>query len=245
MEVTFHRTLPRLEMGFATLLIAHLSFDIPYVILNVLPKLRQMDKSLIDAAQDLGCTWMGAFWKVVVPEIKPGIVSGALIAFTMSIDDFVISYFTAGSTSTLSIEIYSMVRRRVSPELNAVSTLLFVTVLVCSLSSMCGRPVGEKKRPSSAQQKSSAGAAHSLFSRPAGPGDNSKLCKNWRNDQLKKIVALTLATAVAAGLFLSGCEMSETEFTDGSGSTGSSNGSSGQREVNVCSWGEYNRREPV
>ena len=89
-----------------------------------------MDSSLIDAAQDLGCTWMGAFWKVIVPEIKPGIVSGALIAFTMSIDDFVISYFTVGSASTLSIEIYGMVRRRVSPELNAVSTLLFVVVLI-------------------------------------------------------------------------------------------------------------------
>ena len=136
LEETFRRTLPRMsevEMGFATLLLAHLSFDIPYVILNVLPKLRQMDSSLVDAAQDLGCTWPQAFWKVVVPEIKPGIVSGALIAFTMSIDDFVISYFTAGSTSTLSIEIYSMVRRRVSPELNAVSTLLFVTVLVLLL----------------------------------------------------------------------------------------------------------------
>lgn len=130
LEGTFRRTLPRLEMGFLTLLLAHLSFDIPYVILNVLPKLRQMDGSLIDAAQDLGCTWPQAFWKVVVPEIKPGIVSGALIAFTMSIDDFVISYFTAGSASTLSIEIYGMVRRRVSPELNAVSTLLFVVVLI-------------------------------------------------------------------------------------------------------------------
>ena len=130
LEGTFRRTLPRLEMGFLTLLLAHLSFDIPYVILNVLPKLRQMDSSLIDAAQDLGCTWPQAFWKVVVPEIKPGIVSGALIAFTMSIDDFVISYFTAGSASTLSIEIYGMVRRRVSPELNAVSTLLFVVVLI-------------------------------------------------------------------------------------------------------------------
>ena len=119
-----------MRMGFTTLLLAHLSFDIPYVILNVLPKLRQMDSSLVDAAQDLGCTWMGAFWKVVVPEIKPGIVSGALIAFTMSIDDFIISYFTAGSASTLSIEIYGMVRRRVSPELNAVSTLLFVVVLI-------------------------------------------------------------------------------------------------------------------
>ena len=133
LEENFRRTLPRMaevSMGFTTLLLAHISFDIPYVILNVLPKLRQMDRSLIDAAQDLGCTWMGAFWRVVVPEIKPGIVSGALIAFTMSVDDFVISYFTAGSASTLSIEIYGMVRKRVSPELNAVSTLLFGIVLV-------------------------------------------------------------------------------------------------------------------
>ena len=132
LEENFRRTLPRMaemKMGFATLLLAHISFDIPYVILNILPKLRQMDKSLVDAAQDLGCTWMQAFWKVVVPEIKPGIVSGALIAFTMSVDDFVISYFTAGNASTLSIQIYGMVRKRVSPELNAVSTLLFVVVL--------------------------------------------------------------------------------------------------------------------
>lgn len=120
----------KMEFGMQTLIVAHITFNVPYVILNVLPKLRQMDSSLIDAAQDLGCTWMGAFWKVIVPEIKPGIVSGALIAFTMSIDDFVISYFTAGSASTLSIEIYGMVRRRVSPELNAVSTLLFVVVLI-------------------------------------------------------------------------------------------------------------------
>ena len=95
------------------------------------PKLRQMDKNLIDAAQDLGCTWMQAFWKVILPEIKPGIVSGALIAFTMSIDDFVISYFTAGSSaSTLAMTIYGMTKKRVSPEINAISTLLFVTVLI-------------------------------------------------------------------------------------------------------------------
>lgn len=124
-------SLPRLTMGFGTLLIAHISFNIPYVLLSVSPKLRQMDKNLIDAAQDLGCTWMQAFWKVVLPEIKPGIVSGALIAFTMSIDDFVISYFTAGSaTSTLAMTIYGMTKKRVSPQINAVSTLLFVTVLV-------------------------------------------------------------------------------------------------------------------
>ena len=121
----------RLAMGFGTLLIAHITFNIPYVILSVGPKLRQMDKNLVDAAMDLGCTWMQAFWKVILPEIKPGIVSGALTAFTMSIDDFVISYFTAGSSaSTLAMTIYGMTKKRVTPEINAISTLLFVTVLV-------------------------------------------------------------------------------------------------------------------
>ena len=131
MEETYRLTAPRLYQGFATLLIAHITFNIPYVILSVSPKLRQMDKNLIDAAQDLGCTWMQAFWKVALPEIKPGIVSGMLIAFTMSIDDFVISYFTAGATtSTLAMAIYSMTKKRVSPEINAISTLLFGAVLL-------------------------------------------------------------------------------------------------------------------
>ena len=121
----------RLTMGFGTLLLAHICFNIPYIILAVGPKLRQMDRNLIDAAQDLGCTWMQAFWRVVIPEIKPGIVSGALTAFTMSIDDFVISYFTAGSgSSTLAMTIYGMTKKKVTPEINAISTLLFVTVLV-------------------------------------------------------------------------------------------------------------------
>ena len=121
----------RLTMGFGTLLIAHVCFNIPYVILSVGPKLRQMDRNLVDAAQDLGCTWMQAFWKVIIPEIKPGIVSGALTAFTMSIDDFIISYFTAGtSASTLAMTIYGMTKKRVSPEINAISTLLFVTVIL-------------------------------------------------------------------------------------------------------------------
>ena len=121
----------RLTMGFSTLLIAHITFNIPYVILSVSPKLRQMDKNLVDAAMDLGCTWMQAFWKVIIPEIKPGIVSGALTAFTMSIDDFIISYFTAGSSSsTLAMTIYGMTKKRVTPQINALSTLLFVTVLI-------------------------------------------------------------------------------------------------------------------
>ena len=131
METTHRLTAPRLYMGFGSLLIAHICFDIPHVVLCIMPKLRQMDGHLIDAAQDLGCTWMQAFWKVVVPEIKPGIVSGALIALTMSVDDFVISYFTAGSSvSTLAMTIYGMTKKRITPKINAISTLLFATVLL-------------------------------------------------------------------------------------------------------------------
>ena len=113
------------------LLIAHITFDIPYVIVAVLPKIRQLDPNLAEAALDLGATRWTAFRKVVLPELMPGIVNGLLIAFTMSIDDFVISYFTAGSqVSTLSMVVYSMVRRRVSPEINALSTLMFAAVLI-------------------------------------------------------------------------------------------------------------------
>jgi len=124
----------RFNLGFGTLLLAHISFNLPYVILSVMPKLYQMDKNLMEAAQDLGCTWFGSMRKVLIPEIMPGILNGAIIAFTMSIDDFVISYFTAGSqVQTLSMTIYSMTRRRISPEINAISTLLFVAVLLCLL----------------------------------------------------------------------------------------------------------------
>jgi len=121
----------KFKLGFGTLLIAHITFNIPYVTLSVLPKLSQLDEHLVDAARDLGCTWFKAFFKVIIPEIMPGIINGALIAFTMSIDDFVISYFTAGSrVMTLSMKIFSMTRKRVSPKINALSTLLFLTVLL-------------------------------------------------------------------------------------------------------------------
>ncbi len=119
------------QLGFATLLIAHISFDIPYIILSVMPKLYQLDRNLFEAAQDLGCTWFQTVYKVIIPEIMPGIINGLLIAFTMSVDDFVISYFTAGSSvQTLSMTIYAMTRRRISPEINAISTLLFAVVLI-------------------------------------------------------------------------------------------------------------------
>lgn len=120
-----------LEFGFVTLLIAHITFDVPYVILNVMPKFRQMDPHLYEAAQDLGYSPFKAFIKVVLPEIMPGVVSGFLMAFTYSLDDFVISYFTSGSSSqTLPVTIYSMTRRKVSPEINALSTIIFVVVVV-------------------------------------------------------------------------------------------------------------------
>ena len=120
-----------LEFGFVTLLIAHITFDVPYVILNVMPKFNQMNPHIYEAAQDLGCSPLKAFRKVVLPEITPGVISGFLMSFTYSLDDFVISYFTSGSTSqTLPITIYSMTRRKVSPEINALSTLIFVTVVV-------------------------------------------------------------------------------------------------------------------
>lgn len=120
-----------LEFGFVTLLIAHITFDVPYVILNIMPKFKQLDPHLYEAAQDLGCSPFKAFRKVILPEIMPGVLSGFLMAFTYSLDDFVVSYFTSGSTSqTLPITIYSMTRRKVSPEINALSTLIFIAVVI-------------------------------------------------------------------------------------------------------------------
>lgn len=120
-----------MSLGFMTMLLAHMTFCIPYVILSVLPKLKQMPADVLEAALDLGATPWVAFKKVIFPEIMPGVISGALIAFTLSIDDFVISFFTTGNGVTnLSIAIYSMARRGIKPEINALSTLMFLTVLI-------------------------------------------------------------------------------------------------------------------
>ncbi len=118
------------SLNFATLLIAHITFSLPYVVLNVLPKLAQTDKHLAEAAQDLGSTPVHAFFNVTLPSIMPGIVSGALMAFTLSIDDFVISHYTAGSYETLPLLIYSMTKKRVTPEMYAVCSVIFISVLV-------------------------------------------------------------------------------------------------------------------
>jgi spermidine/putrescine transport system permease protein len=120
--------------GFWTLLIAHVTFNMPYVILNVMPKLKQMDKSLPEAAMDLGCTPFKAFTKVEFFEILPGIASGLLMAFTLSLDDFVISYFVTGeSFQTLPVFIYSMTKKRVVPYINALFAIIFVVIFILLL----------------------------------------------------------------------------------------------------------------
>lgn len=135
------------RLGFGTMLLAHIVFNIPYVILSVAPRLRKSSARLMEAAMDLGATPLQALWKVVLPEIFPGIMSGFLIAFTLSIDDFVISFFTTGSgVSNLSIEIYSMARRGIKPEINALSTLLFFSVLLLLIGINLLSKRGSKKK---------------------------------------------------------------------------------------------------
>ena len=199
----------RLTLGFGTLLIAHITFNIPYVILSVSPKLRQMDKNLVDAAMDLGCTWMQAFWKVILPEIKPGIVSGALTAFTMSIDDFIISYFTAGSSSsTLAMTIYGMTKKRVTPEINAISTLLFSTVLLLLVITNI-REIRQEQLEQRRRNLPTATAAEAAQYAQHSPSRLPKILA------VGAAAALVLCTIVVASR------------------------NAGKPVVNICSWGEY------
>jgi len=133
-------------LGFWTMLIAHITFNLPYVILSVLPKLRQMDPHLPEAAMDLGCTPLQAFFKVTLPSISTGIVSGLMMSFTLSLDDFVISYFTQGPTfETLPIRIFSMTKKRVKPDMYALSTVIFVTILLLLVLLNITQVRGEKR----------------------------------------------------------------------------------------------------
>ena len=204
----------RMTLGLTTLIIAHVSFNIPYVILNVAPRLRQMDKNLVDAAQDLGCTWMQAFFKVILPEIKPGIVSGALIAFTMSVDDFVISYFTAGSaTQTLPMTIYGMTKKRVTPVVNAVSTLMFLAVLIVLI-------INNIRSAKQARLN----ARRASFE-PVRENPRVERFKAWLTTPRGKL-ARRLTAAVTCVIFI-GTVGFLTAFTQS------------RPVVNVCSWGEY------
>ncbi len=139
--------------GFWTVLIAHVTFNIPYVLLSVLPKIRQMDKSLPEAALDLGCTPLQSFFRVELPAIMPGILSGFIMAITLSLDDFVISYFNTEDFQTLPIVIYGMTKRTVTPDMYALSTLIFGSVLLLLVLSNLLQARAENKQVRMARKK--------------------------------------------------------------------------------------------
>ncbi|MBQ6797476.1 MAG: ABC transporter permease [Clostridia bacterium] len=128
--VALCKALGFMEMGFTTLVFAHIMFCVPYVVLSIMPKLRQMNPHLYEAAQDLGCPPLKAFTKVVLPEIMPGVVTGMMMAFTLSLDDFIISYFVGGETQTLPVLIFSMTKKHVKPNMFALTSLFFIVILV-------------------------------------------------------------------------------------------------------------------
>lgn len=135
-----------IQKGFLTLLIAHISFNIPYVVLSVLPKLKQMNEHLFEAAEDLGANGFYTFFRVILPEIMPGVISGFLLSVTLSIDDFVISFFTRGAgVNTLSVHIYNMAKKGIDPSINALSTIMFIVVMLLLLI-INKRSEGEEKK---------------------------------------------------------------------------------------------------
>ena len=147
------------SLSFWTLLIAHVTFCLPYVILQVLPKLQQMDKSLPEAAMDLGCTPLRAFLKVEIPEILPGVITGMIMAFTLSLDDFVISYFTTGNGfQTLPIRIYNLTKKTVTPKMYALATIIFFVILALLLLSNLSDSDGSQSIKAARQKRKNAKA---------------------------------------------------------------------------------------
>ncbi len=149
-SLMFAFSLLAVPQGYTRLLLAHITFNIPYVILSVMPRLRQTSNSLYEAALDLGAKPSVALRKVILPQIMPGVISGAILAFTLSIDDFVISFFSQQGAQNLSIYIYSLARRGINPKINALSALMFVTVmsLLLTVNFLGGKssPEARKKR---------------------------------------------------------------------------------------------------
>lgn len=143
------------SLNFWTMLIAHITFCLPYVIFQVLPKLQQMERDMVEAAMDLGCTPFKAFFKVTMPEILPGVITGAIMAFTLSLDDFVISYFTTGNDfQTLPIRIYGMTKKTVTPKMYALATIIFfVTMALLLLSNFVDNEDNRRLRDKRKQLK--------------------------------------------------------------------------------------------
>ncbi|MBQ7383297.1 MAG: extracellular solute-binding protein [Clostridia bacterium] len=218
------------KLNFWTMLIAHVTFNLPYVILNVLPKFKQMDKALPEAALDLGCTPMQSFFKVQLPAILPGVLTGMIMAFTMSLDDFVISYFTSGvDFQTLPVLIYSMTKKTVKPTIYALSSIIFIIILALLLLSNrekstderleAKRLKAEKKRREAILKAQKSGKAPKQPKREAVY--EAKAPKRSRS-YLNKIIAVCCALAVIISLCVMLGVYSNNTVT-----------------LNVYNWGEY------
>jgi len=208
----------RFTMGFATILLAHITFNIPFVILSVMPKLKQTNRSTFEAALDLGASPFYAFRRVVFPDILPGVVSGFLLAFTMSLDDFIITHFTKGpGIDTLSTKIYAEVRKGINPEMYALSTLLFLTVLIL-LFLINMSPESKTATPSSI-------AAQIASRTPTGEVSFSQKTESRRGSRfvMRRVLPAAIIVAIAVGgIFYS-----------------SQSGSTSDNQVIVYNWGEY------
>ncbi len=200
------------SLNFWTMLIAHVTFCLPYVILQVLPKLQQMDRSLPEAAMDLGCTPLRAFVKVEIPEIMPGVITGAIMAFTLSLDDFVISYFTSGNGfQTLPIRIYNMTKKTVTPKMYALSTIIFFTILaLLIMTNLMDNPnYAEARRDKAAKRTAALDAAESAYENPR---------KRRKARRLALLIGAVLAVGMAVVLVA---------------------GAPKKPVLNVYNWGEY------
>ena len=192
------------KLSFWTMLIAHITFNLPYVILNVLPKFKQMDKALPEAALDLGCTPMQSFFKVQLPAIMPGVLTGAIMAFTMSLDDFVISYFTSGvDFQTLPILIYSMTKKNVKPTIYALSTIIFVVILIMLLLTNRERSTDERIEAKKAREEKKRQEAilraqkkRKQSKSAAGEHQNRLLIQKKKPSYVNRIIAVMCSVAI-------------------------------------------------
>ena len=214
------------KLSFWTMLIAHITFNLPYVILNVLPKFKQMDKSLPEAALDLGCTPLQSFFKVQLPAILPGVLTGLIMAFTMSLDDFVISYFTTGTDfQTLPVLIYSMTKKNVKPTIYALSTIIFVVILIMLLLSNMEKNSDERIRAKQQREEKKRQAAIRRAQKKRKQGEEETpliIRKNTAPSYTKRIIAVVLTVAVLISVCVVLNVLSKQTLT-----------------LNVYNWGEY------
>ncbi len=218
----------RTKLNFWTMLIAHITFNLPYVILNVLPKFKQMDKALPEAALDLGCTPLQSFFKVQLPAILPGVLTGLTMAFTLSLDDFVISYFTSGvDFQTLPVLIYSMTKKNVKPTIYALSTIIFVIILILLLFSNLEKSSDERMQAKKAKEEKKRQEAilRAQKKRRQNKGQTPKTSiydKKRKNSYWGKIIAVVCVLVVLISICVVISVFSEKTLT-----------------LNVYNWGEY------